>query len=238
MEKRLEFRILGPPEVRVGDAQVPLGGPRHRTILTLLLLSPGRVVPVDALIDSVWNEHPPATARTQVSICIAALRKAFKNAGCAEEVIVTVHPGYLLRLGHHTLDTSEFTELITMAETAVREERLPEASRAYADALRLWRGRPLAGVDGPRVEDEAQRLEELRLNAFEDATAVRLQLGDHQRVLPDLAAMVRRHPLRERARHQLITAQYRSGRGPRRWRASRRVGGRCWRNSASSPAPP
>ncbi|MEU8735124.1 MULTISPECIES: AfsR/SARP family transcriptional regulator [Streptomyces] len=212
MEKRLEFRILGPPEVRVGDVQVPLGGPRHRTILTLLLLTPGRVVPVDALIESVWNERPPATARTQISICIAALRKAFKNAGCAEEVIVTVHPGYLLRMGRHTLDMAEFTELITLAEAAVREDRLPEASRAYADALRLWRGRPLVGVGGLRVEDEAQRLEELRLNAFEDATAVRLQLGDHQRVLPDLAAMVRRHPLRERARHQLITAQYRSGR--------------------------
>ncbi|MFJ8545480.1 AfsR/SARP family transcriptional regulator [Streptomyces sp. NPDC093586] len=212
MEKRLEFRMLGPLEVRFGDAQVPLGGPRHRTILALLLLSPGRVVPVDSLIDSVWNEHPPATARTQVSICIAALRKAFKTAGCPEEVIVTTHPGYLLRPDRHTLDTAEFTGLVARAEAAVRDERLPEASRAYADALRLWRGRPLSGVMGLRVEDEARRLEELRLNTFEDATAVRLQLGDHQRVLPDLAAMVRSHPLRERARHQLITAQYRSGR--------------------------
>ncbi|GAA5056816.1 AfsR/SARP family transcriptional regulator [Streptomyces similanensis] len=212
MEKRLEFRVLGPLEVRAGEVPVPLGGRRHRTILTVLLLAPGHVVSVDSLIEAVWNEHPPATARTQVSICIAALRKAFKNAGCPDEVIVTAHPGYLLRLGRHSLDTAEFADLVAGADAAVRGERLAEASRAYTEALRLWRGRPLAGVTGHRVEDEAQRLEELRLNTFENATQVRLQLGDHQRALPDLAAMVRSHPLRERARHQLITAQYRSGR--------------------------
>ncbi|GAA3495618.1 BTAD domain-containing putative transcriptional regulator [Streptomyces prasinosporus] len=211
-EKRLEFRLLGPLDVRAGDVQVPLGGPRHRTVLTLLLLSPGHVVPVDSLIEAVWNERPPATARTQVAICIAALRKAFKKAGCPEEIIVTAHPGYLLRLGRHTLDTVEFADLVAEAEAAVRDERPADASRAYTEALRLWRGRPLDGVTGHRVEDEARRLEELRLDTFENATAVRLRLGEHQRVLPDLAAMVRSHPLRERARHQLITAQYRSGR--------------------------
>ncbi|MDD9382585.1 BTAD domain-containing putative transcriptional regulator [Streptomyces sp. ZAF1911] len=189
-----------------------MGGPRHRTILVALLLSPGRIVPVDTLIEAVWGDSPPATARTQVSICIAALRKTFKAAGFPGEVIVTAHPGYLLQVGMHRLDSEEFSGLVAAAELAVRNNRLPEAARCYTDALELWRGRPLAGVTGRLVEDEAQRLEELRLDTYENATAVHLQLGDHQKILPDLAAMVREHPLRERARHQLITAQYHSGR--------------------------
>ncbi|MGW7052805.1 BTAD domain-containing putative transcriptional regulator [Streptomyces sp. NPDC054887] len=212
MESRLNFRVLGPLEVTSGDARVPIGGPRHRTILVMLLLSPGRVVPVDALIEAVWSDHPPATARTQVSICIAALRKAFKTAGVPGEVIATAHPGYLLRVGMHRLDSHEFSELVAAAELAVGDNRFSEAARCYANALKLWRGRPLSGVTGRVVEDEARWLEELRLDTYENATAVHLQLGDHQKILPDLAAMVREHPLRERARHQLITAQYRSGR--------------------------
>ncbi|WP_406148056.1 BTAD domain-containing putative transcriptional regulator [Streptomyces sp. NBC_01012] len=212
MEKRLTFKVLGPLEVTSGTSQVPVGGPRHRTILVVLLLSPGRIVPVDTLIEAVWGDHPPATARTQVSICIAALRKTFKTAGFPGEVIVTAHPGYLLQVGMHQLDSEEFSGLVAAAELAVKNNRLAEAARCYADGLKLWRGRPLAGVTGRLVEDEAQRLEELRLDTYENATAVHLRLGDHQKILPDLAAMVREHPLRERARHQLITAQYHSGR--------------------------
>ncbi|GGZ01396.1 transcriptional regulator [Streptomyces nitrosporeus] len=212
MEKRLNFKVLGPLEVTSHDAQVPVGGPRHRTILVMLLLSPGRIVAVDTLIEAVWGDRPPATARTQVSICIAALRKTFKAAGFPGEVIVTAHPGYLLQVGMHRLDSEEFSALVSSAELAVRNSRPAEAARCYAEALALWRGRPLDGVTGRLVEDEARRLEELRLDTYENATAVHIQLGEHQKILPDLAAMVREHPLRERARHQLITAQYQSGR--------------------------
>ncbi|MFD5029499.1 BTAD domain-containing putative transcriptional regulator [Streptomyces sp. NPDC058405] len=195
-----------------GTEEAHIGGPRHRTILVLLLLNPGRIVSVNTLIDAVWDGRPPATARTQVSICIAALRKTFKAAGITEEVIATAHPGYLLNIGAHRLDSAEFAELVSAAESAVQHNRYTEAARCYTEALRLWTGPPLAGVTGQSVEDEARRLEELRLNTYEDATSVQLELGNHQKILPDLAAMVRDHPLRERARHHLITAQYRSGR--------------------------
>ncbi|NXY93125.1 AfsR/SARP family transcriptional regulator, partial [Streptomyces sp. BR123] len=196
----------------VGERTVPVGGARQRTILALLLLSPGRIVPVDTLVDVVWNGRPPATARTQVAIVIAALRKALKAEGVADETIVTSHPGYLLRTDGHELDAVTFTDLVSAAETAVREQRLHEAARAYADALGLWRGPALAGVSGQLVEDEAARWEEIRLNTYEAQTDVRLGLGEHRLLLPELAATVREHPLRERARRHLMLAQYRSGR--------------------------
>lgn len=212
MEKPLRFKILGPLGVLAHDVQVKVGGPRHRTILALLLLNPERTVSVDKLVDAVWGDQPPATARTQVSICIAALRKSIRKAGITGEVIVTAHPGYLLRVGGHQLDNLEFSALVSRAEHAVQEKRLADAARHYSDALRLWHGPALAGVTGAAVEDEARRLEELRLNTYDDAIAVELELGHHQRVIPELAATVRAHPMRERTRHHLITAQYRSGR--------------------------
>ncbi|MFF8375833.1 BTAD domain-containing putative transcriptional regulator [Streptomyces sp. NPDC015661] len=210
--ERLDFGILGPLVARVGGRTLPPGGARQRTVLALLLLTPGRVVPLDVLVHEVWGDRPPATARTQIAIVIAALRKAFRSEGAADEVIVTAHPGYLLRPAGHGLDSETFTGLVAEAETATREHRPADAARCYAEALALWRGPALTGVAGRRVEDEAARWEELRRHAQEALTGVRLELGHHRELLPQLEAAVREHPLRERARCQLILAQYRCGR--------------------------
>ncbi|MFE2329461.1 BTAD domain-containing putative transcriptional regulator [Streptomyces sp. NPDC059385] len=212
MGEQLDFRILGPLTVTVGGRAVALGGARQRTVLGVLLLNAGRIVPVDTLVDVVWHDSPPATARTQVAIVIAALRKALKGEGVDEEVIATEHPGYVLRVEGHALDSLTFTDLVAGAEAAARERRPADAARAYTAALALWRGPALAGVTGRLVEDEAARWEEVRINTHEALTDVRLELGQHQLLLPELAAVVREHPLRERARYHLILAQYRSGR--------------------------
>ncbi|MFI9115016.1 AfsR/SARP family transcriptional regulator [Streptomyces venezuelae] len=219
MGERLGFGILGPLAVTAGERTVQVRGARQRTVLALLLLSPGRIVPVDTLVEEVWGGRPPATARTQVAIVVAALRKALKGESpratgetAPEDVIVTAHPGYLLRAEGHALDTVTFTELLADAETAVRERRPEQAERRYAQALALWRGPALAGVAGRLVEEEAARWEESRVHAREALTAVRLDLGRHRALLPELAAAVQEHPLRERAWYHLVLAQYRSGR--------------------------
>ncbi|WP_328318516.1 AfsR/SARP family transcriptional regulator [Streptomyces sp. NBC_00388] len=210
--ERLNFQILGPLSVTAGNRRISVGGARQRTILALLLLSPGRIVPVDTLVDVVWDGRPPATARTQVAIVIAALRKTFKAEGCTEDIIVTAHPGYLLNVEGHSVDAAEFAALVSEAEIAVRQRRPEDAAQSYARALGLWRGPTLAGVGGQSVEEEAARLEELRLNAFDDSTAVRLDLGQHQEIIPELSLVVRENPLRERTLHHLMLAQYQSGR--------------------------
>ncbi|MFJ9864505.1 BTAD domain-containing putative transcriptional regulator [Streptomyces sp. NPDC101165] len=212
MGERLRFEVLGPVTVTSHGRSLPIGGARQRTVLALLLLNSGRIVPVDTLVDAVWNDHPPATARTQIAIVIAALRKTFKSQGAAEDTIVTAHPGYLLRPDGHSVDVLEFTRLVKTAETAVQQGRLPEAAGAYTQALALWRGPAFAGISSSLVEDEAARLEGHRLNAYDDATAVQLELGNHHDLVPELTSVVREQPLRERTRHHLMLAQYRSGR--------------------------
>ncbi len=212
MNGQLDFGVLGPLSVSAGGRRITVGGARQRSILALLLLSPGRIVSVDSLVEAVWQGEPPATARTQVAICIAALRKIFKAEGFGEDLIVTAHPGYQLNPGGHRVDLLEFTALVAGAEQLAAGRRTAEAAENYERALRLWRGPVLSGVTGRLVEDEAERLEELRLVTHDEAIALQLALGNHQELIGQLVPLVREHPLRERTRHSLMLAQYRAGR--------------------------
>lgn len=212
MGDQLRFHILGSLEVTKENQRIAIGGARQRTILALLLLNPGRIVSVDTLVETVWNGRPPATARTQVAICIAALRKRFKAEGCDNEVIVTAHPGYLLALENHYVDSVEFERLTLQAQEAAKEQRTSDAAALHEEALALWRGPALAGVAGTLVEDEIERLEELRLAGYDGYVAAQLELGHHGDLIPGLVSVVRDHPLRERSRYALMLAQYRVGR--------------------------
>lgn len=212
MGDQLRFHILGSLEVTKENQRIAIGGARQRTILALLLLNPGRIVSVDTLVETVWNGRPPATARTQVAICIAALRKRFKSEGCDNEVIVTAHPGYLLALENHYVDSVEFERLTLRAQEAAKEQRTSDAAALHEEALALWRGPALAGVAGTLVEDEMERLEELRLAGYDGYVAAQLELGHHGDLIPGLVSVVRDHPLRERSRYALMLAQYRVGR--------------------------
>jgi DNA-binding SARP family transcriptional activator len=211
----LEFRILGSLEVRAAGRELSLGGPRQRAVLATLLLAPGRVVSVDALMDQVWNGRPPPTGRAQIAICVAGLRKVFRTAGCERPVIVTAPPGYLLRLDGHRLDAAEFARRTAAAhERALRPGREAEAAELLRGALAMWRGPALADIYAHSAEVEAARLAELRTQAVEQSIALGLALGRHRDLVGELTALVRANPLREQLRGHLMLALHRSGRRP------------------------
>lgn len=212
MGAQLSFRVLGALEVRVDEQRIPISSPRQRNILAKLLLAADRVVSVNSLIESLWNGRPPATGRTQVAICIAALRKQFKAAGCDEEIILTTPPGYLLNSTGHRIDAVEFTDHVTAAHTAMRQGHPDDAVDLLGTALDLWHGSALDGVSGHLIEADAALLEEQRLSAYETRTALLLDRGQPGSLIPDLTAMTQEHPLREQLRAQLMLAQYRAGR--------------------------
>ncbi|WP_143200003.1 AfsR/SARP family transcriptional regulator [Kitasatospora sp. CB01950] len=212
MAARIEFGLLGPLSVVTDGRRTAVGGPRQRAILALLLLSPDTVVSVDAMVEAVWQGDPPATARTQVAICVAGLRKVFRAQGCGDALISTVHPGYQLNSAGHRIDLLVFQELVRQAEQAAAGRRTAEAGVLYARALGLWRGSVAEGVAGRQVEDEAGRLEETRVSCLEALAEIDLALGRQLEVIGGLTPVVREHPLRERARHVLMRAQYRAGR--------------------------
>ncbi len=199
-----EFRILGPLEV-VGDGgPVPLAGQKLRTLLGALLVHAGEVVSTDRLVDELWGEHPPKTATTSLQNMVSQLRKAL-----GADVLVTRPPGYALEVEPGQVDAARFERLVAEARGAPAQER----ARLLRDALALWRGPALADLAfEPAAEGEARRLEELRLEAFEERIAADLELGLGQELVSELEPLVQAHPLRERFRRQLMLALYRSGR--------------------------
>jgi DNA-binding SARP family transcriptional activator/tetratricopeptide (TPR) repeat protein len=205
----LEFRILGPLEVREGDRLLELRGAKKKLLLGMLLLHANEVVPREALIDVIWGVDPPETARKALQNSVSQLRKLLARPS-GEPVIVTRSPGYELRVEAPQLDLARFERALDEAERAGGPRAVAQGLGA---ALALWRGPALADVElGDALHGEVARLEELRLRATEDRIDADLALGDHAAVVPELEALVAEHPLRERLRAQLMLALYRSGR--------------------------
>ncbi|WP_285591255.1 AfsR/SARP family transcriptional regulator [Herbidospora sp. NBRC 101105] len=204
----MEFRLLGPIEVIAESGPVPLGGTKPRTLLAALLLENGHVVPTARLIDVIWPDDPPDTAKAAIQTYVKTLRQALARHGAAD-VILTRAPGYLAQVPEDALDAARCHDLVTRARAAASPQ---EAADLLDAALALWRGPALAGLEATRLAGEAVRLEELRLTATEERMAAGLALGHHGRLASELAALVGRHPANERLRGQYMTALYRLGR--------------------------
>jgi DNA-binding SARP family transcriptional activator len=199
----VEFRVLGPLEVRDGDQSMPLGGAKQRALLALLVLNANRVVSRERLIDAIWGDDPPETAVTTVQVYVSRLRKLL-----GAQTPVTRPPGYLLEVEPEQVDLLRFERLLAEARQADPEA----ASRLLRDALVLWRGPALAEFSEPFAKVEAGRLEDLRLAAVEARIDADLREGRHAELVGELDALLVEHPHRERLRGQLMVALYRSGR--------------------------
>jgi predicted ATPase/DNA-binding SARP family transcriptional activator len=189
-----EFGILGPLQAVRDGEPVPLGGPRQRAVLARLLLDLRRVVAVDVLADDVWDGAPPGTATKTLQKYVWGLRQ-----GLGPGLLRTSGGGYTLDAEDDALDARRFERLLGAGEAAT--------------ALALWRGAALADLpDLAFVAAERSRLEELRVVAVERSLEADLRAGRHDAVVPRLAELSERHPLRERLCGLLMLGLYRSGR--------------------------
>ncbi|WP_410537655.1 BTAD domain-containing putative transcriptional regulator [Streptomyces sp. KL2] len=205
------LRLLGPVDLVVDGRSVDLGGPRQRAVLAVLGLNANRVVPVEQLIDAVWDTAPPSTARGQIQTCISALRRILGDAG-HPGAIATRQPGYMLVIGSEELDVLRFSALVAEARSHADEGGEERAAAVLREALALWRGTALAGVPSGMVRREATVLEDRRLAAVEELVRLDLALGRHEEICHELRALVAEHPLRERLHCFLMLALYRAGR--------------------------
>ena len=199
----MEFRVLGPLEVEENGRVLKLGGAKQRALLALLLLHANEAVSRDRLIDELWSSTPPETASAAIQVYVSQLRKVL-----GRDAIVTKPPGYLIRVEEGSFDLDRFEATVARAQGAPPVE----AAQLLRQALGLWRGSPLAELDGSFARAERARLGEQRLSALELRIAADLELGRHAQLVPELEGLVREHPLRERLRGQLMLALYRCGR--------------------------
>ena len=203
------LNILGPIELAssTGEA-IPPGSPREQIVLAALALNPNRAVLTSSLIDAVWDDAPPSTARGQIQGCVSVLRKLLSSERIGAEII-TKSAGYQLVVADDALDSLQF-------ESAVRDARrrkdVAESACALRAALDLWRGPALYGVPSDEVQRAAAPLDEARLSAADDLMQLELALGRHLEVIGDLRQTLSEHPLHEQTYANLMLALYRAGR--------------------------
>ncbi len=202
----MDYRILGPFEVSAGNGPLEIGGRRQRTVLAALLLNANRVTPTDQLIDVVWGEEPPPTARRSVQAYVSRLRRVL-----GDDRIVSVEPGYRIRVDEGELDADRFEALMLLARSIGADDP-SKALDAIHEALSLWRGPALADLRGGGISTRAHPYDEERKTAIEDAFDLEFELGLHGEAIPRIEACLLDDPYRERLWGQLMLALYRSGR--------------------------
>ncbi|HJP65576.1 MAG TPA: BTAD domain-containing putative transcriptional regulator [Actinomycetota bacterium] len=208
----MEFRILGSMEVLDEGRQVPLPRGRGRALLALLVLHPGEPVSADRLIDELWGESPPATARTVVHGLVSSLRSVLEpGRGKARPgaLLQTLGSGYRFAIEPDVVDAHRFKRLIDEARDDPSEARAAKLSAA----LGLWRGPALADFTyEPFAQRAITALEELHTQAIEDRIEADLASGRAADLVSELEQLIQAHPFREPLRGLLMLALYRSGR--------------------------
>ncbi|MFK0012614.1 BTAD domain-containing putative transcriptional regulator [Streptomyces sp. NPDC091027] len=204
----MEFRVLGPVEVRQDGHRAAFSGAKLHTVLAALLLAREEVVSDDRLCRLLWGWAPPATVSAQLYTYISRLRKILGDG----VLIDRRPPGYAMRIGNASFDLNEFEKLALDGREALVNEDFKKAGELLRDALARWNGQPFANATEYLADAEAPRLMEARAVTLEHRIAADLALGRHEQVTGELTGLVAEFPLRERIRCQLMTALCRSGR--------------------------
>jgi predicted ATPase len=190
--------VLGPVELRRDGVPVPLAGLPQRVLLARLALAAGRAVPVSELIDALWEDEPPENAVGNLHSYVSRLRR---------HVEIRREPG------GYRLDAGLDIELVERLVAAARGQEPARAAATLAEALAVWRGDPLADVAGRLAfAPEVARLGEWRRHLREECLDRRLDAGDAAAALPEVEAVAKAEPLRERPQLLLMRALHATGR--------------------------
>lgn len=192
----MEISVLGAFAAELGGRPVTPTAAKHRQLLAMLALHAGQVVSTGALIDELWDEHPPRSARTTLQTYVMQVRRRIADG--MKDVLVTTFGGYRLDVDRADLDANRFERLAADGRAAADAGIHDAAVPLLTAALALWRGPALVDVPtGPTLAVEVARLEEGRLGALEARIAAEVHRGRHHAVLGDLAVLTARHPLHE-----------------------------------------
>ncbi|MCP9276211.1 BTAD domain-containing putative transcriptional regulator [Mycolicibacterium arenosum] len=203
----VSFQLLGEIEARVDGERLVIGHARQACVLACLLVDVNRPVPTDQLIDRVWADEPPHRARNALAAYVSRLRQSLRDLDGVG--IIRGSVGYTLTADADAVDLHRFRAL---ALTARAHSDAGEAARTFDEALALWRGEPLAGIDTPWINETRNSIEAERLSVILDRNDAALRAGMHTELVAELVTGLQAHPLDERLAGQLMLAQSRCGR--------------------------
>lgn len=200
--------MLGPVELRIGGQRIGLGPTKQRTVVAALLLSPGRPVGVDVLIDQVWGDEPPAQARNSLYTYLSRLRRLVGQDG--DSGLRRAGGGYVLDVDADLVDALRFRGLVDRA----RRPGTPDHERLalVGAALDLWHGTPLSGLTGDWVQGVRYALEQQRITAAAEWAELALRTGAPRAVIDRVSGLLTEHPLAEVLSGRLMQALHRTGR--------------------------
>lgn len=209
----LRFEVLGQLRVLCRGQVLDLGPRKQQEVLAILLLNANSLVTVDALVDALWAERPPRTARKNLQVYVSGLRKLLSASSNGSRITHRMC-GYVLSVRDDELDVLSFERLARAGRNLLTDGRLPDAAGKFAEALSCWQGTVLEGMHGtPAFGEAAQRLEGRYLGVFEDWVETQSSIGDVSlAVVEKIATLVERHPFRERLRMAQMTMLSRLGR--------------------------
>lgn len=204
----MRFGVLGP--LLVGAAGTSeLGSLKRQVLIAMLLRGAGRPVSPYELMAAAWRDKIHDVGNNVLHWHIHKVRHALDDP----KRLVLRDGGYVLNLGPDELDVSDFEAWYQAGVRAMSAEDWTSAGQQFIAAEGLWRGSAYEGLEFvPALHAEAKRLAELRLAAVEHRFTADLNLGRHERLIPELTKLVDLHPFRDTMRGRLMLALYRSGR--------------------------
>lgn len=208
---RLRLAVLGPVQVHCRGEVLSLGSVKQQLLLAVLLVERGGVVSAERLIDVLWGERPPPSARNSLQTYVARLRRVLTDDDVSgSDLLATRGPGYALGVTPEQIDSERFARLVSDAKECAQPA---ETARMLDEALALWRGPAFAGLtECDAIRGHAVRLEELRLAAVEARVDAYLALDQYPEAVADLEVAVAAQRLRERLHEQLVRALAADGR--------------------------
>ena len=208
----LAFRMLGPVEIWTASGRVEVAAARQRGLLALLLADANQVVPVDRLVDDLWEGKPPASARTSLQAYVYRLRRLLAQAGGDADLLRWAGAGYVLSAAPDSLDRDMFRRLVGEGGDLLARGDPDGCVRCWRAALGLWRGPAFADAPLAALEVEVRRLENERLTVLERCLAVEVNMGRHAESVSELEALTAAHPLHEGLWATLMRALQGAGR--------------------------
>lgn len=213
---RWQFKILGPLEIIRDDERIEIAAAQQRALLVTLLLEANRVVGVDRLVECLWAERPPRTARSTVQSLVRRLRLTLEGPAPRQggwRILQARPPGYVLRVAPEALDLAVFDDLTARGRRALAKGDPASAAHDLSQALALWRGPALCDITAEGLRRLVlPGIAERRIAALEARVEADLELGGHAELPAELRQLVSAHPLREHLHRLLMKALHRSGR--------------------------
>jgi DNA-binding SARP family transcriptional activator len=207
----MRFRVLGPISVIGANGRETLSRGRSRKILAAMLADANEQVSIDHLIEVVWENRPPVTARQQAQNVVGAIRKELRCI--APEATITGHAAYYrLELDPGQLDSLVFQSLRQAGDRLVATGDAGSAALKYEAALQLWRGPALHGVESPALAVDVARLEESRLHVIKSLVRLHFAADRHSAMIGQLTTWSRLYPYDEDLHCRLAEALHRCSR--------------------------